>query len=112
MPRTKKVVGRIGLYVVDAAIGEPHELLNEDGDELAGQAIPAENGGLHLRLSPELSAIEFVDALLHEVDHAISQIYKLDEDHNIVHVRATALTQWLIEAGLIDPEKIRRAFGK
>lgn len=62
-------------------------------------------------MAGDLDPIEFTDTLFHELEHAINKIYGLEEDHAHVHVRATALCQWLVESGLINPAQIKRAFG-
>lgn len=109
--RVKVFEGGIGPYSVKARLGKPEELVDEEGNKLAGCYCRDEQQRWVI-LAGDMDPVEFFDTLLHELEHAINKIYGLEEDHANLHVRATALAQWLIESGLIDPERVRCAFGK
>lgn len=111
MPRSKKrrvLSGNVGPYSIKAAIGSEEEL-QEDGAKLAGMYF-REGQQRCILLAGDMDSMEFFDTLLHKLEHAINRIYGLEEDHAKLHVRATAIAQWLVESGLVDPVKVRRAF--
>ena len=83
---------KIMLGYQEIEIEEVEDLKHEDGEWVEGLWDAAKG---KIRINAGMPDDQWVDTLVHECMHAISDIYGLDLDHSAIHTIAVGLTQML-----------------
>lgn len=82
------------------------DLKADDGEKLVGQCVhETPRGHVRIQLDPECQGIGMLDTTLHEATHAAEYVFSFDMEHSQVYTIASALCQFLVSTGLVDPQE-------
>lgn len=97
--------GSIGSHTCSIEFKE--NLKDDDGNDLVGQCQhDSLRGHIRIYLDPNLAGVGLFDTLVHEgPGHGTEYVFGLDISHQTVYTIASAMTQFYISTGLIDPQE-------
>jgi hypothetical protein len=80
------------------------ELKDDEGGALVGLCShDPHSGHIRIQLDPEGKSLGIFNTLIHEALHGSEYVYAYDLEHHQIYVMASAICQFLVSTGLIDP---------
>ena len=106
----KRMVGHMGKHEIELAqtnsLDDAYALYRKvlDGKRNLRQIL------ISIQHNPDPA--DLVDSVIHESVHALGDIFGIEDNEQLAHTAAVALTQMWVEMGLIDPKAWARKVKK